>query len=115
MSVNNVSPATFLGGTWVALEDRFLIGASSTYSAGSTGGSTTHTLTVDEIPSHSHTIQDRLVVWDTPNLTELNNAIYSGPMKLREANEGLTNTTGGGQAHSIMNPYLAVYMWKRTN
>ena len=115
MSVNNVSPATFLGGTWVALEDRFLIGASSTYSAGSTGGSTTHTLTVDEMPSHSHTIQDRLIVWDTPNLTELNNAIYSGPMKLREANEGLTNTTGGGQAHSIMNPYLAVYMWKRTN
>ena len=115
MSVNNVSPATFLGGTWVALEDRFLIGASSTYSAGSTGGSTTHTLTVDEIPSHSHTIQDRLVVWDTPNLTALNNASYSGPMKLREANQGLTNTTGGGQAHSIMNPYLAVYMWKRTN
>lgn len=115
MSANNVSPATFLGGTWVALEDRFLIGASSTYSAGSTGGSTTHTLTVDEIPSHSHTIQDRLVVWDTPNLTALNNASYSGPMKLREANQGLTNTTGGGQAHSIMNPYLAVYMWKRTN
>ena len=114
MSVNNVSPDTFLGGTWVALEDRFLIGASSTYSAGSTGGSTTHTLTVDEIPSHSHTIQDRLVVWDTPNLTALNNASYSGPMKLREANQGLTNTTGGGQAHSIMNPYLAVYMWKRT-
>lgn len=114
MSVQDVSPATFLGGTWVALEDRFLIGASATYSAGSTGGSTTHTLTEQEMPSHSHTIQNRLVVWDEPNLTALNTATYSGPMKLREANQGLTNTTGGGQAHSIMNPYLAVYMWKRT-
>lgn len=114
MSINNVSPATFLGGTWEALQDRFLIGAGNDYAVNSTGGSTTHTLTIDEIPSHNHTIAERLVVWDTPNLTALNNASYSGPMKLREANNGLTNNTGSGQAHSIMNPYLAVYMWKRT-
>lgn len=56
MSVNNVSPATFLGGTWSALSGRFLLGANSTYTAGSTGGSATHTLTTAEMPSHSHTI-----------------------------------------------------------
>ena len=38
MSTNNVSPATFLGGTWVAIQDRFLLSAGSSYSAGSTGG-----------------------------------------------------------------------------
>lgn len=115
MSVNNVSPQTFLGGTWVALQDRFLIGAGNNYNVNATGGSTTHTLTENEMPSHRHTIAERMIVWDTPNLTALNQASYSGPMKLRETNEGLTNYTGGGQAHSIMNPYLAVYMWKRTN
>ena len=56
MSVNNVSPASFLGGTWEALKDRFLIGAGNTYSVNSTGGSTTssYTLTSANIPAHSH-------------------------------------------------------------
>lgn len=56
MSVANVSPATFIGGTWEALnEGRVLIGANSTYKAGSTGGEFTHTLSVKEMPSHDHT------------------------------------------------------------
>ena len=69
MSVNNVSPATFIGGTWTALTDRVLIGAGSSYTVNATGGATTHThtsaahthttaghtLTVSEIPSHRHT------------------------------------------------------------
>lgn len=56
MSVNNVSPATFLGGTWSALGGQFLLGANATYTAGTTGGSATHTLTTAEMPSHGHTI-----------------------------------------------------------
>lgn len=55
MSVNNVSPATFLGGTWVAIQDRFLLSAGSSYSAGSTGGEASHTLSVAETPAHTHT------------------------------------------------------------
>lgn len=54
MSVNNTSPATFLGGTWVQLEDRFLLGASSTYTAGRTDGEANHQLRTEELPSHSH-------------------------------------------------------------
>ena len=54
MSVNNVSPAVFIGGTWVQIEDTFLLTAGSTYAAGSTGGEATHTLTEEEMPSHSH-------------------------------------------------------------
>ena len=42
MSMNNTSPATFLGGTWEPLKDRFLIGAGNSYSVNSTGGSTSH-------------------------------------------------------------------------
>lgn len=47
MSVNNTSPATLFGGTWVQLKDRFLLSAGDTYTAGNTGGSATN--------SHTHT------------------------------------------------------------
>lgn len=56
MSLNNVSPQTFLGGTWEALDDgKVLLGANSTYTAGSTGGATTHKITTAELPAHNHT------------------------------------------------------------
>ena len=54
-SVNGVSPATFLGGTWEQIKDRFLLCSGDTYSSGSTGGEATHTLTVAETPAHTHT------------------------------------------------------------
>lgn len=52
MSVNNVSPATFIGGTWTALTDRVLIGAGSNYTVNATGGATSHTHTS---AAHTHT------------------------------------------------------------
>lgn len=54
MSVNSTNPGTLFGGTWEKLKDRFLLGAGDTYSLGATGGEANHTLTTDEMPSHSH-------------------------------------------------------------
>ena len=54
ISVSNTSPATLFGGTWEAINDRFLLAAGSTYVAGSTGGEASHTLTESEMPSHTH-------------------------------------------------------------
>lgn len=55
MSTANVSPATFIGGEWEALDDgRVLIGAGSAHPAGETGGEEEHTLSEGEMPSHSH-------------------------------------------------------------
>ena len=48
------SPASFIGGTWERVEGKFIMGASSAYPVGTTGGSATHTQTVAEMPSHSH-------------------------------------------------------------
>lgn len=45
ISVNDVHPSVLFGGTWEQIQDRFLLGTGSTYSAGSTGGETNHTLT----------------------------------------------------------------------
>lgn len=48
------SPASFIGGTWERVEGEFIMGASSAYPMGTTGGSATHTQTTAEMPSHSH-------------------------------------------------------------
>ena len=55
MSAVNVSPASFLGGTWQAIEQgRMLMAAGSSWQAGTTGGAAYHTLTVAEMPAHDH-------------------------------------------------------------
>ena len=59
MSANNVSPQTFLGGTWVEWgAGRVPVGVSSSdtdfNAAGKMGGEKTHYLSVSEMPSHSH-------------------------------------------------------------
>ena len=55
MSVVNISPASFLGGTWQAIEQgRMLMAAGSSWQAGTTGGNAYHTLTIAELPAHNH-------------------------------------------------------------
>lgn len=48
------NPGNTIGDTWAKIESRFLLGQSSSYAIGATGGAATHTLTVKEMPSHSH-------------------------------------------------------------
>lgn len=59
MSVNNVSPASFLGGTWERYANgQTLIGineSDTTFNtSGKSGGSKTNTLSIANIPSHTH-------------------------------------------------------------
>lgn len=54
MSVNSINPATIFGGEWEQIKDRFLLAAGDTYTAGAVGGTEAATLTVDNLPSHSH-------------------------------------------------------------
>ena len=107
MSANSTSPATLFGGTWQQIEDTFLLSAGSTYTAGDTGGEATHTLTVNEMPSHSHTIN-----YGGP-ATGTQGATPGGSSNLGP-NSSFIQATGGGLAHNNMPPYLVVYMWKRT-
>ena len=119
MSVNNTNPGTLFGGTWEQIKDTFLLACGSTYEAGSTGGEATVSLQVNNLPPHDHT--ERLpesfrisanagsggYVSDATNpKTPYAGGTYSSSVK--------TGTTGGGQAHNNMPPYLAVYVWKRT-
>ena len=54
MTTEATNPGTIFGGTWAKIESKFLIGASSTYAVGSTGGNATQTLAVTNMPSHNH-------------------------------------------------------------
>ena len=110
MSVNDIHPSTLFGGTWEQLKDRFLLGAGSTYSNGDTGGSATHKLTVNEIPSHSHSTNFNYGT----SVGNYENVCLTSDYKGKVVKSDWISSAGGGQAHNNMPPYLTVYMWKRT-
>ena len=55
ISATATNPSVYFGGTWIQLEGRFLLGKSASNNAGSTGGSSTRTLSINNLPAHSHT------------------------------------------------------------
>ena len=170
MSTVSTNPNTLFGvGSWSRIgEGRCLIDCGSTYGAGGTGGSSTHTITVNEMPSHNHSASTNstggatattnengghqhfsfntgtgtpytyVTATQYPNRAAQNGATaerYTITGSSAEATIGLTstsgkhthtvtvsnhshtvtvNSSGSGSAMNIMNPYLAVYIWKRT-
>lgn len=105
------NPNTAWGGTWVkTAKGRCLIGANDTYPLGSTGGETTHTLTVAEMPSHKHNTNDWVLGGGGTN-AEIQ---MGGKYYAHWYGNDIISNTGGGQAHNNMQPYLAVYIWERT-
>lgn len=112
MSINSTNPSTYFGGTWERIQGKFLLSADdSSYIAGTTGGEATHTLTTEELPSHTHRITERTGNVDTGSswralATNSGSAPITGSVT--------SYPTGGGKAHNNMPPYLTVYMWERT-
>lgn len=55
ITMSNTSPATLLGGgTWTKIQGKYLLASSSSYTVGNSYGSMTKTLSVANIPSHTH-------------------------------------------------------------
>lgn len=160
-SIDSTDPGALFGGTWAAIgAGRALVAAGGGFAVGSEGGADTHTLTVEEMPSHAHTAWTGEAGWhghaartDTANLTgsfnpgglgitasgvcslgagkQPSNSGYATDSSIVNINashmhnvgvDGAgdhTHTvgvgaTGGGQAFSVRNPYIAVNMWRRT-
>lgn len=111
LSVTDTDPATLFGGTWERIGGRFLLGADDTYAAGSTGGEAEHTLTIDEMPSHNHSL-------DNYNTAAGNTTPYmtvQAQSKVGYGGNVQTLNAGGGKPHNNLPPYLSVYMWKRVS
>jgi len=118
LSVNSTNPGTIFGGSWEQIKDRFLLACGNTYSNGATGGESSHTLSVDEMPSHNHDFSrgasnkyEHIYIstngaWNTPS---------SGSGYGFGAGYMTINNKGGSKAHNNMPPYLAVYVWKRVS
>lgn len=97
-------------------KDRFPLGAGDTYKAGATGGEATHTLTVSEMPAHSHGTKSYSVESTSNNEWCLKDCRIDTPVsQLKFQWEGRNiSTKGGSQPHNNMPPYQAKCFWTRT-
>ena len=123
---NSANPASLLGfGTWSSFgAGRVLLGEGGGYANGSTGGATTaaHTLTTAEMPSHTHTSLhggtesgNRPTGWVGVSNSLSPNAFGGGTDDDDWATTKTTATgSGGSHSHSTLQPYIVVYMWRRT-
>lgn len=116
-ATNSTNPASLLGfGTWAAFgAGRVMVGLNSSDSdfdtAEETGGAKTHTLTTNELPAHSH--GGIFPSGSQGSFTEAFDVDNPGS-GFDKGSEKFTTNTGGGAAHNNLQPYIVVYMWKRT-
>lgn len=120
ITTSSVSPADTLGGTWERIKGKFIWGIDDDETAGITGGEKTHTLTVGEIPEHSHNPNQWNIVMSPGGNTgslgqkDVTNGSM-GPYKDFASQQNYSSSaTGGGQAHNNMPPYYGAYVWRRT-
>lgn len=110
LSTNSVNPSTFFGGTWEAYAaGRVLVGVDPNDTdfdtAGNTGGEKKHTLTVNEMPSHNHRLA---------NAKTGGSGTARWTIESSGASTAQIESTGGGQAHNNLQPYITCHMWLRT-
>jgi len=107
----STNPATLLGfGTWAAFgAGRVMIGLDSGDTdfdaAEETGGAKTKTLSISELPAHTHTIAASTSDTDAGGISQGNTTSTTNVN---------TGSTGSTSAFSLLQPYIVVYMWKRT-
>ena len=118
------------GGTWERLKDTFLLANGDAYAPDTTGGSATKTITVDNMPNHTHdmsaagehnhniTVPRDLVAGDPRRDAVLGDQSEEGYNTLTTstalAHTHKIGATGSGLPMNIMPPYRTVYMWRRT-
>lgn len=117
ISEKSTSPAELYGGTWERIEGKFIMGASDTYPAGSTGGEASVALTKENNGPHDHTF----VKFTTGaiNTDPSGNTVQRGLGS--NASQAVLNfpdnfqlsTSGEGKPHNNIPPYYSMYIWRR--
>ena len=83
-SSNDTDPGTLFGGTWQQIKDRFVLAAGDSYTNGAIGGAATVTLTVSNMPSHTHSF--------TPSGT-VSSHTHTGPSHSHDLKDGTANVS----------------------
>lgn len=117
LSVNNINPSKWFGGTWEQIaKGRTLVGVDTEDTdfnrVKKTGGEKAHTLTVNEIAEHEH----KLTLSAGVN-TGLGNRVVMDNWKWDTNSQSIYGTVqnaGGSQAHNNLQPYFTCYIWCRT-
>jgi microcystin-dependent protein len=98
------------------LRGRVPIHVGSGHTLGEKGGEQAHTLSIAELPTHTHTVSATSTSSD-PNGTNIPGGnllsagpaeIYAAPSQLVALNAGTVGNTGGSQAHQNMEPFLVL-------
>ena len=102
------------GGTWEKFASgRTLVGVDESQPEfsypGKTGGSKTVTLTLDQIPPHTHPRGNE--IGDRGETSADSGS--AGGYKWHWDGDGRTGSAGGGLPHDNLMPYMAVYVWRR--
>ena len=114
------SPANLFGGTWERVENVVLFGASSRHPAGETGGAEKVELTADQNGNHYHEYSytyngvthsaapcgDRSMNGTWGSKIETVDGYHIGAID--------QHSSGKGEAHENMMPYISAYIWRRT-
>ena len=98
MNVNSTNPGTLFGGTWEQIQGKFLLGMSSSYPAGSSGGEEQTTVSLQDLTLASYSSAP-------PATNSSGNTSYSTVA---------INKNWSTSSNTNMPPYLSVYIWKRT-
>ena len=107
ISWSSTSPASMFGGSWTAITGRFPY-----FNAGTgTGGSNSHTLSINELPNHTHNFHMPFsTVWTGNG----GGAIAGHVTKNTVLETDYVKASGGSQSHNNMPSYQTLYAWRRT-
>lgn len=119
MFYDNADHSNYLGYTWVrTCVGRVPVGYDTTQTEfntiGKTGGEKTHKLTVNEMPSHTHTSSQFLYVNGNTEIAGVQPGAAFTPSGFGRSQSSLSYV-GGSQAHNVMQPYEVISLWKRVS
>jgi hypothetical protein len=117
LAFNHINPANLFGGTWERIENAFLWASAASDTIGVTGGEKTHTLTVNEMPTHKHQVAAYKSTDGNGAPVDAYSALAGSSTGSDTTSKYYTNGTqsvGGSQPHNNMPPYIQVSAWRRT-